>query len=129
MKYSLTKTLPAQDFSELRTKVEEALKAEGFGVLTEIDIQATMKAKLDKAYKSFLILGACNPVYADKVLSLDPHVSTMLPCNVCLRELEDGRMEVLAIDPIAAMGSIGKPEIEGFAAEVQEKLKHVLDSL
>ena len=76
-----------------------------------------------------MILGACNPVYADKVLSLDPHVSTMLPCNVCLRELEDGRMAVLAIDPIATMGSIGKPEIEGFAAEVQEKLQRGLDGL
>ncbi len=129
MNYSLSKILPAQDFQGLKDAVTAALKKEGFGVLTEIDIQATMKSKLDKDYRPFLILGACNPVYADKVLSIDPQVSTMLPCNVCLRELESGEMEVSAIDPIAAMGSIGKPEIEEFAAEVQLMLQKVLDRL
>lgn len=129
MNYSLSKTLPPQDFQNLKNEVTEALKTEGFGVLTEIDIQATMKSKLGKDYLPFLILGACNPVYADKVLSIDPQVSTMLPCNVCLRELENGEMEVSAIDPISAMGSIGKPEIEGFAAEVQVMLQRVLDRL
>ena len=87
--------------------MEEALKAEGFGVLTEIDIQATMKKKLDKDYLPHLILGACNPVYADKVLSIDPNISTMLPCNVTIRQLENGEIEVAAINPHAAMGAIG----------------------
>ena len=90
MKYYNAKNIPNTTVEKLRPKVEEELKKEGFGVLTEIDIQATMKKKLDKDYLPHLILGACNPVYADKVISIEPTISTMLPCNVTLRQLEDG---------------------------------------
>lgn len=129
MKYHISKTLSETNFSKAVENVTESLKTEGFGVLTEIDIQATMKNKLGKEYPKFLILGACNPVYADKVLSIDPQVSTMLPCNVVVRETEAGDIEVSAIDPLAAMGSINNPQIETFAGEVYEKLKRVIDSI
>jgi len=122
MPYHITKQVEKQDFDQLKNKVVEALKAEGFGVLTEIDIQATMKKKLDKDYRPFIILGACNPVFADKVLSIDPNMSAMLPCNVSLRELDSGKMEVSAIEPVAAMAGVGSPEIKPLATEVSEKL-------
>lgn len=88
-----------------------------------------MKNKLEKEILPHTILGACNPVYADKVVSVDPHVSTMLPCNVTLRQLEDESVEVSTINPAAAMGSINNPEIELYAKEVQDKLVKVLDLL
>jgi uncharacterized protein (DUF302 family) len=127
MKYHITKTISPQEFLKAKEKVTEALKTEGFGILTEIDIQATMKKKLDKDYKPFLILGACNPTYADKVLSIDPNMSALLPCNVSLRELESGEIEISAVDPIAAMASLGNPLIEPLAREVQEKLARVIE--
>lgn len=127
MNFYNSKIVKNKSFDELRQEIEVALKTEGFGILTEIDFQATMKNKLGKEILPHTILGACNPVYADKVVSLDPHVSTMLPCNVTLRQLEDGSIELSTINPEAAMGSINNPEIESFACEVQEKLKKVLD--
>lgn len=129
MKYYHSKTVKGKNISEVRSKVEEALKNEGFGILTEIDIQATMKKKLNKDYLPHIILGACNPVYADKVLSIDPAVSTMLPCNVTLRQLENGDIEVATIDPLAAMGAIGNREIEKHAEEVDKKLQNMLNSI
>lgn len=122
MTYHITKQVEKQDFDQLKNKVVEALKSEGFGVLTEIDIKATMKKKLDKDYRPFLILGACNPVFADKVLSIDPNMSAMLPCNVSLRELESGKIEVSAIEPITAMAGVENPEIKPLATEVSAKL-------
>ena len=129
MSYHISKTLPKQDFLAVKEKIIEALKSEGFGVLTEIDVQATMKKKLDKDYRPFLILGACNPVYADKVLTIDPHISALLPCNVTLRELETGEIEVSAVDPVAAMGSLGNEAIEPLARDVQQKLEKVIGKI
>jgi len=129
MLYHISKTLPKQDFLAVKEKMIEALKSEGFGVLTEIDVQATMKKKLDKDYRPFLILGACNPVYADKVLTIDPHISALLPCNVTLRELETGEIEVSAVDPVAAMGSLGNEAIEPLARDVQQKLEKVIGKI
>jgi uncharacterized protein (DUF302 family) len=129
MAYHISKEVEKQDFDQLKEKVIEALKTEGFGVLTEIDIKATMKKKLDKEYKPFLILGACNPVFADKVLSIDPNMSAMLPCNVSLRELDSGKIEVSAIEPIAAMAGMGSPDIKPLATEVSEKLARVVASV
>ncbi|MEQ8582819.1 MAG: DUF302 domain-containing protein [Marinoscillum sp.] len=105
------------------------MKAEGFGVLTEIDIQATMKKKLEKDYLPHLILGACNPVFADKVLSVDQHISLMLPCNVTIRELEDQEVEVAVINPLEAMKPIDNPSIEGYAREVSDKLNQALGNI
>ena len=129
MKYYIGKKLSPQSFEGVKEKVTAALKTEGFGVLTEIDIQATMKKKLDKDYLPTLILGACNPGFADKVLSIDPNMSAMLPCNVTIRELEDGQIEVSAIDPEAAMVPVGKDEIKPLAKEVKEKLAKAIAAI
>jgi len=126
MEYYNTRKISGTSFNEIRTRLETALKKEGFGVLTEIDIQATMKKKLDKDYLPHLILGACNPVYADKVLSIDPNISTLLPCNVTIREIENGDIVVSTINPEAAMSAINNPAIEKIAREIQEKLLSVL---
>lgn len=129
MKYTIHTTLPHTDLATVRPKVEAALKEEGFGVLTEIDIQATMKQKLGKDYRPHVILGACSPGYADQVLTIDPHISAFLPCNVTLRALEGDAVEVSAIDPIAAMGALGNPEIAPLAREVEAKLRRVIEGL
>jgi uncharacterized protein (DUF302 family) len=129
MKYCNCITITGTTVSEIRPVVEDALKAEGFGVLTEIDIQATMKKKLDKDYLPHIILGACNPGYADKVLSIDPNISTMLPCNVTIRELETGEIEIAAIDPSVAMSAISNQELEVYAKKVNDKLQNVLHAI
>lgn len=129
MNYYISKTISNSTISEMRVKVEEELKKEGFGILTEIDIQATMKKKLNKDYLPHVILGACNPVYADKVLTIDPNISTLLPCNVTLRELENGNLDVSIIDPYAAMSAVGNDELESAAKDVQKKLINVLNNI
>lgn len=113
----------------IRPKVEEVLKTAGFGVLTEIDLQAVMKNKLDKNYLPHLILGACSPVYADKVLSIDPKISTMLPCNITIRELETGEVEIATINPLLAIGAVGNKELEIYASEINDKLNWILDNI
>jgi uncharacterized protein (DUF302 family) len=129
MNYYQSKTLKSKDLASLRSKVEAGLKEVGFGILTEIDIQATMKKKLDKDYPPFLILGACNPVFADKVLTAEPHVSTLLPCNVTIRSLGGEDYEVSIMDPAAAMSVVANPEIEPLAGEVRAKLVGMLEGL
>ncbi|TDK43460.1 DUF302 domain-containing protein [Algoriphagus formosus] len=129
MNYYQSKTLKSKDLASLRSKVEAGLKEVGFGILTEIDIQATMKKKLDKDYPPFLILGACNPVFADKVLTAEPHVSTLLPCNVTIRSLGGEDYEVSIMDPAAAMSVVDNPEIEPLAGEVRAKLVGMLEGL
>jgi uncharacterized protein (DUF302 family) len=129
MNYYNSKIISNTTVAAIRPKVEAELKKEGFGVLTEIDLQATMKNKLNKDYLPHLILGACNPVYADKVISIEPTISTMLPCNVTLRELTNGDVEIAIVDPSAAMGAVGNANLETPAAEVQEKLITVLNNI
>jgi uncharacterized protein (DUF302 family) len=129
MSYYQSKIVHAEDISSVRSNVEAALKTEGFGVLTEIDIQATMKKKLDRDYKPYLILGACNPVFADKVLQAEPHIGTLLPCNVTIREVEEGNFEVAIMDPAVAMSMVKNPMIEELAGEVREKLVRMLSNV
>ncbi len=129
MDYFNSKKITGSTMSATRLKVEEALKNEGFGVLTEIDIQATMKKKLDKDYLPHLILGTCNPVFADKVLSVDQHISLMLPCNVTIREVGNEEIEIAIINPLEAMKVIDNRVIEEYAAEVSEKLDRVLENI
>jgi uncharacterized protein (DUF302 family) len=126
MDYFNSKNIKGTTVAEIRSKVEDALKSEGFGILTEIDIQATMKEKLDKDYLPHLILGACNPVFADKVLSVNQHISLLLPCNVTIRALENEVVEVAMINPLEAMETVGSPIIESYAREVSEKLNKAL---
>lgn len=129
MTYYQSKIVQAEDIMSVRSNVEAALKTEGFGILTEIDIQATMKKKLDRDYKPYLILGACNPVFADKVLQAEPHIGTLLPCNVTIREVEEGNFEVAIMDPAVAMSMVQNPMIEPLAGEVREKLLRMLSNV
>ncbi|AFL85783.1 hypothetical protein Belba_3273 [Belliella baltica DSM 15883] len=129
MTYYNSKTIKAEAIDEVRKLVEAALKDEGFGILTEIDIQATMKKKLDKEYPPYLILGACNPVFADKVLQEEPHIGVLLPCNVIIREIGQKKYEVSAMDPAAAMSAVKNKNIEPLASEVGEMLTRMLSKL
>ena len=116
-------------FEEALLLVTEALKEEGFGVLTEIDVQATFKKKLDVDFKKYKILGACNPVFAHKAISLEDKIGVMLPCNVVVQENVDGVVEVSAVSPMASMMSVANSQLGAIASEVEEKLKRVIDSL
>ena len=129
MNYAITRTIDNTDMASLKERTVEALKTEGFGVLTEIDMQATLKKKLNKDHLPHLILGACNPGYADKVVTLEPLISTMLPCNVTIRQLPDGKFQVAAIDPAAAMSGVDNPAVEPLAVEVRDALKRVIEKL
>jgi uncharacterized protein (DUF302 family) len=129
MSYYQSKVLRSDNMVSLRTKVEAGLKEVGFGILTEIDIQATMKKKLDKDYPEYLILGACNPVFADKVLMAEPQIGTLLPCNVTIRAIGNSEYEVAIMDPIAAMSAVKNPAIEPLAGEVRGKLMSMLENL
>jgi uncharacterized protein (DUF302 family) len=124
--FSTTLELP---FDEALERVTEALKAEGFGVLTEIDVKATLKKKLDADFRNYRILGACNPPFAYKALLAEDKIGTMLPCNVIVQEVGEGHVEVAAVDPIASMAAVDNPELGGIAVQVQAKLKRVVDSL
>jgi uncharacterized protein (DUF302 family) len=109
--------------------VTESLKAEGFGVLTEIDVAATLKKKIDVDVPRYIILGACNPKLAHKALSTENQVGVLLPCNVVVQEHTDGRVEVSAMDPVGAMAMIGNPVLTEIAADVKGRLERVLATL
>ena len=128
MTYHISRTLDAS-FDDAIARVTEALKAEGFGVLTQIDIAATLKAKLGKDFRPYRILGACNPALAFEALGAEDHVGLMLPCNVVVQQREEGRVEVSAIDPSAPMRAIGNPALDGIAGTVRDKLKKVVAAL
>jgi uncharacterized protein (DUF302 family) len=128
MQYSFNKVMDCS-FDEAITRVVEELKKEGFGVLTEIDVQKTLKKKLDVDFRKYKILGACNPNYAYRALQLESRIGTMLPCNVIVQETESGEVEVAAIDPIASMQSIDNPDLGEVATQVQAKLKKVIEQL
>jgi uncharacterized protein (DUF302 family) len=128
MNYYFNKTVEG-NFEDIVQKTIEALKKEGFGVLTDIDVTATLKKKLDVNFKKYRILGACNPPFAFKALQAEDKIGTMLPCNVIVQEIADGEIEVAAIDPIASMQSINNPKLEEIASQIQEKLKKVINSL
>lgn len=116
-------------FEEALSKVQEALKKEGFGVLTEIDVNQTLKKKLDVDFRNYKILGTCNPPFAYKALQTEDKIGTMLPCNVVVQEHEKNEIEVSAVDPIASMRAITNEKLGGIAAEVQLKLKKVIENL
>lgn len=128
MSYYLAATLE-MPLPDAVSRVEAALKAQGFGVLTRIDIAATLKEKIGADFHPYMILGACNPGLAHQALLLEDKVGTMLPCNVVVQEKSPGQSEVAAIDPVASMQAIDNPELKKAAQEVREKLRHVIDSL
>jgi uncharacterized protein (DUF302 family) len=128
MNYYFNKTLH-EDFEKVVDRVTEALKKEGFGILTEIDIKETLKKKLDVDFKKYKILGACNPPYAYKALQAEDKIGTMLPCNVIVQEIEDGLVEVAAVNPMASMLAVENEKLNKVANEITEKLKMVIDRL
>lgn len=128
MSYTLTRTIPSADFEDIDARTRAALADKGFGVLTEIDVKATMKKKIDKDMPSYRILGACNPNMAWQAIGMEPRVGAMLPCNVILRQTDDG-VEVSAIDPVASMQAIPNDELKSVAAQVREMLQEAVDAI
>ncbi len=128
MSYYFVKNL-ASSFEKAISDVTEELKKEGFGILTEIDVTATLKKKLNVDFPKYTILGACNPPFAYRALQAEPKIGTMLPCNVIVQELADGTIDVAAVDPLASMQSIQNPKLQGIAEEIRLKLKKVIAQL
>ncbi len=128
MSYYFAKTLP-MPFDQAVARTIEALKAEQFGLVSEIDIAATLKAKIGVDFHPYRILGACNPGLAHQALSAEDKIGTMLPCNVIVQELAPGRTEVAAVDPVASMQAVRNPGLAAVAETVRARLKTVIDSL
>lgn len=128
MEYYFSKTITG-DFDNAIQKVTEALKAEGFGILTEIDIKATLKKKLDVDFYNYKILGACNPPFAYKALLAEDKIGTMLPCNVIVQEKIAGQVEVSAVDPAASMQSIENKDLHDIAIEIRARLQKIVEQL
>ena len=128
MKYYIEK-ITEYGFDEAIEKVTEELKKEGFGVLTEIDVQATLKKKLDVNFKKYQILGACNPPFAHEALIAENKTGAMLPCNVIVQELDNGKTEVAAVDPVASMLAVQNDKLSAIAEEIRSKLQKVIESV
>jgi uncharacterized protein (DUF302 family) len=128
MTYYFSKTVRS-GFDEAVSKITQALKEEGFGILTEIDVKSTLKKKLDVDFRKYRILGACNPPYAYKALQAEDKVGTMLPCNVIVQETDDGEVEIAAIDPIASMKAIDNPGLRDIAEIISQKLKTIVENV
>jgi len=128
MSYYFSKTVN-EDFDTAIEHVTDELKKEGFGVLTQIDVQDTLKKKLDVDFKKYRILGACNPTFAYQALKSEDKIGTMLPCNVIVEENVDGTVEVSAVDPVASMASVKNDSLGGVATQVREKLQRVINNL
>ena len=128
MKYYFNKTIKGT-FEEVIEKVTEGLKEEGFGILTEIDVTATLRKKLDVDFKKYRILGACNPPYAHKALLAEDKIGTMLPCNVIVQEIEEGLIEIAAVNPMASMQAVNNKQLMEIADEITAKLKNVIEKL
>jgi uncharacterized protein (DUF302 family) len=127
-KYYFGKTVDLP-FEDAVARVTEELKKEGFGVLTEIDVQATLKKKIGMNFRRYTILGACNPPFAYQALKVEHNIGLMLPCNVIVQEAGDGKSEVAAIDPLVAMSRVENSGLEPIATEIAAKLQRVIDCL
>jgi uncharacterized protein (DUF302 family) len=126
MKYYFSKTI-AKSFDEAVSLITDALKTEGFGIITEIRMHDKLKEKLGVDFKKYTILGACNPSYAYKALQMEDKIGTMLPCNVLVIEQEPGKIEIAAVDPVASMIGVGNPELSEVAQKVSEILKNTVE--
>lgn len=128
MKYYFNKTVNGT-FEEVIEKVTKELEEEGFGILTEIDVTATLKKKLDVDFKKYRILGACNPPYAHKALLAEDKIGTMLPCNVIVQEIEAGVIEVAAVNPMASMQAVENEKLNDVASEITAMLENVIEKV
>ena len=128
MPYTIDRTFPDASLADIDARTRAALGANGFGVLTEIDVAATMKKKLDRDMPAYRILGACNPTMAWEAMGMEPKVGAMLPCNVILRDTGTG-VEVSAIDPVASMQAIDNPGLAAVAGQVREMLAEVVAAI
>ena len=128
MNYTFSKSIPL-DFETALARTKEELKREGFGVLTEIDVQATLRQKLNVDFWKYKILGACNPPFAHQALQAESRIGTLLPCNVIVQELENGTAEVSAINPLVSMQAVGNPRLEQIGRQVAAKLQAVIERI
>ena len=128
MKYYIEKILDT-DFESAVAKAKEALQSEGFGVLTEIDIHEKLKEKLGIEFRKYRILGACNPPLAHKALEKEDKIGTMLPCNVIVQELEKGKVEIAAVDPVASMQAVENKELAEIARDVRSRIEKVISMI
>jgi uncharacterized protein (DUF302 family) len=128
MSYYVSKILP-RGFDEVVVATTDALKQHGFGIITEIDVKQTFKAKLGIDFRNYRILGACNPSMAHEALGLEDKIGTMLPCNVVVQELDGGHTEVAAIDPVASMQAVDNPRLKEKPAEVGAALRRAVEAL
>ena len=128
MSYYFSKTI-SMPFAQAIQHVTDALAGKGFGVLTTIDVRATLKKKLDVDFRPYTVLGACNPQFAHKALQSEDKIGTMLPCNVVVQDVGGGQVEVSAVDPVASMAAIDNPKLAPIAAEVRDLLKQVVAGL
>jgi len=128
MSYYFARTIQS-GFDEAIERVKKELSAEGFGVLTEIDVRETLKKKLNVEFRPYRILGACNPPFAHKALEAEDKIGTMLPCNVIVQDAGGGKVEIAAIDPVASMQAVKNPALSSVAGEVRAKLQSVIERL
>lgn len=128
MGYTINRIITDADFDAVEARTRAALSEKGFGILTEIDVKATLKKKLDVEMPAYLILGACNPKMAHQAIGVEPRVGAMLPCNVILRAV-DGGVEVSAIDPVASMQAIDNAELAAVAGHVRDLLAKAVDAI
>ena len=128
MDYTINRLIADAEFDAVDARTRAALTDKGFGILTEIDVKATMKKKLNVEMPAYSILGACNPKMAHEAIGIEPRVGAMLPCNVILREVEGG-VEVSAIDPVASMQAIDNTELHAVAGQVRDLLKKAVEAI
>ena len=128
MSYTIDRLIESSDFDDIDARTRNALAAHGFGVLTEIDVKATMKKKLDIDMEPYRILGACNPTMAHQAIGMEPKIGAMLPCNVILRATEGG-IQVSAVDPVSSMQAIDNDDLKAVAGQVREMLANVVKEI
>jgi uncharacterized protein (DUF302 family) len=128
MSYHFSKVVDLS-FEDAIERATEELQKEGFGILTEIDVKATLKKKLDVDFRDYKILGSCNPDFAYKALQSEDKIGTMLPCNVIVQVNPEGKVEISAVDPMASMAAVQNEELGGIAGEVRDKLKRVIENI
>jgi uncharacterized protein (DUF302 family) len=129
MSYYFSTILQKTSYEEAIELATQELAKEGFGVLTQINVKETLKKKIDVDFRPYIILGACNPHFAHKALQAEGKSGVFLPCNVVVEQLEDGQVEVSAVDPIAMMASVENPGLAGLAAEIKEKVQRVIKAV